>query len=325
MASLAVTVTVTMETLVWKSAAAAESIVARTHKTLSLYHRASISSSDHDEGNLLHGMLQIKIVRCKNLRNKDGMRGIHGKLPVPKFLDRDVSDPYVIVSAVSNNDYCQTRLAKTRVIDNNLNPEWNEVFYLNVCHYVTELEFKVNDKDLTSSEILGIHILPVGRLLATDEETGQHQRVALHRVVDLDDKPKHGSLEYFVEYIPKAVLLDQLEVPGTYFKMHEGNSVKLYVNADDGAPGLPEVRYGGPRDDEKVWNPQRLWRDIYDAICGARHFIYITGWAVDSTQSLLRGKEKDEVLKDEKAYTPYIGALLAQKADEGVAVNMLVW
>jgi phospholipase D1/2 len=52
--------------------------------------------------------------------------------------------------------------------------------------------------------------------------------------------------------------------------------------------------------------------------------IYITGWSVDVTQSLLRGEEQEEAIKIGK-YSPYIGELLKQKADEGVVVNMLVW
>jgi phospholipase D1/2 len=52
--------------------------------------------------------------------------------------------------------------------------------------------------------------------------------------------------------------------------------------------------------------------------------IYITGWSVDVSQSLLRGKEKEEAIKNGK-YSPYIGELLKQKAEEGVVVNVLVW
>jgi phospholipase D1/2 len=51
---------------------------------------------------------------------------------------------------------------------------------------------------------------------------------------------------------------------------------------------------------------------------------YIAGWSVDTTQSLLRGEELEEAL-NKGSYSPYIGELLKQKADEGVTVNMLVW
>ena len=56
--------------------------------------------------------------------------------------------------------------------------------------------------------------------------------------------------------------------------------------------------------------------------------IYVVGWSVDYTISLLRGKERTEGLNqtpDGKPYSPLIGELLNQKANEGVVVNMLVW
>jgi phospholipase D1/2 len=39
---------------------------------------------------------------------------------------------------------------------------------------------------------------------------------------------------------------------------------------------------------------------------------------------LLRGEELEEAL-NKGSYSPYIGELFKQKADEGVTVNMLVW
>jgi Ca2+-dependent lipid-binding protein len=55
------------------------------------------------------GKLMVTVVRAKALKNKE----VIGK-----------SDPYVIV-------YIRPILkVKTRVIDDNLNPEWNETFHL---------------------------------------------------------------------------------------------------------------------------------------------------------------------------------------------------
>ena len=128
-----------------------------------------------------------------------------------------------------------------------------------------------------------------------------------------------------------------MEVPGVYFQQTNGNKVKLYVNADDvekeplqyGAenPTVSVDNDGGVEmgePEQQVWTPQRLWRDTYDAICQAKIMIYITGWSVDVSQSLLRGEEKEEAIKNGK-YSPYIGELLKQKAEEGVVVNIMVW
>jgi len=114
-----------------------------------------------------------------------------------------------------------------------------------------------------------------------------------------------------------------MEVPGVYFDKTEGNDVKLYVNADDDG-SAPVVKYGGVGNDEKVWTPPRLWRDIYDAICNAKHFIYVAGWSIDTDQYLLRGEELGEALADGN-YSPRIGELLKSKSDEGVVVNLMQW
>mmetsp|Transcript_40049 Transcript_40049/g.63321 ORF Transcript_40049/g.63321 Transcript_40049/m.63321 type:complete len:831 (-) Transcript_40049:151-2643(-) len=61
------------------------------------------------------------------------------------------------------------------------------------------------------------------------------------------------------------------------------------------------------------------WESIYDAMNEARRFIYITGWSVDTSKSLLRttrnGNGGDET----------IGELLRRKACEGVKVLIHIW
>ena len=54
-----------------------------------------------------------------------------------------------------------------------------------------------------------------------------------------------------------------------------------------------------------------LWETLYQAIQEAQHFIYITGWSVDTEITLLR----DRPLGSEGFVK--VGELLKQKADEG--------
>jgi phospholipase D1/2 len=214
-------------------------------------------------------------------------------------------------------------LATTHLIRDNLNPEWCETFYVPVAHFAESLTFCVQDADVAGTvTALGEYVLPIDSLVRYEEEA--QARVGIHKIAPFTTQ---GSLEFFVEFIPEELQATennyQQNVPGVYFRSHQGNQVKLYVNADDGDEVAPTVKYGAP-DERRVWHPPRLWRDIYDAICDAKHFIYITGWSVDTTQSLLRGEELEEAL-NKGSYSPYIGELLKQKADEGVTVNMLVW
>lgn len=228
--------------------------------------------------------------------------------------------------------YCgEHRIAKSSYKENDLNPVYNEDFYVPVAHYVENLRFEVKDRDFNLyAQMIGETFLPVEDLLKWDE-TGKPLRVGIHRGAWLDDKTSHGKLEYYVDYVPVELLSEtEMECPGVYFQRTNGNQMKLYVNADDIENSESPLKYGlssptlsfdndGGVDlgdpAQAVWKPQRLWRDTYDAICQAKIMIYVTGWSVDVSQSLLRGEEKEEALKGK--YSPYIGDLLKQKADEG--------
>jgi phospholipase D1/2 len=277
---------------------------------------------DSADSCILWGMLHIKIIQCNGLRNLDRM----GVKNVTALFgrQRDKSDPYVTAFL---EDY---RLLKTRHIDDDLDPKFNEDFYCPVGHCTNGITFCVKDKDVVRDECLGKYFLPVSELIQTVDDKdieadsslvqGDLKRVGLHKVVYLDKKKDHGTLEFFVEFIPVRMLANTMEVPGTYFGQTKGNSVKLYMNADDDGSS-PLVKYGS---DDKVWKPPRLWRDIYDAICNAKTFVYMVGWSIDTDQYLLRGDELKEALGEGK-YNPQIGPLLKQKAEENVQVNLMQW
>jgi phospholipase D1/2 len=144
----------------------------------------------------------------------------------------------------------------------------------------------------------------------------------VHKVVYLDEKTNHGMMEFFVEFIPARMLCKTMEVPGTYFQEQKGNSVKLYMNADDDG-SAPIVKYGSEYGEEKTWVPHRLWYDLYHAICEAKHFIYAVGWSFDVDQLLLRGADLEYVANAK--YSAKFGELLKQKSDEGVVVNLMQW
>lgn len=268
---------------------------------------------------LMHGILHIKIIRAINLEILTGIQGVIRPFLPRFFINHSAMGLYVTVKAGNH------RLAKTSISKRgDLNPVWNETFYIPVAHYIKELIISLKVRLLLGRILLGTAVIPVGELVRFDEVTQTQVRVAIHKIGKLT---AGGELEFVVEFIPNdfpfKVSCD-LAVPDVYFQSRNGNKVQMYVNADDGVGMAPEVRYGGPSNNEKVWRPPRLWRDIYDAICDAKYFIYITGWALDTTQSLLRGEEKEEALAKGR-YSPFIGELLKQKAEEGVTVNLLFW
>ena len=285
---------------------------------------AKVFGKDKGDGEMLWGLLHIKIIKCVGLRNLDSslsLAALRGK--------RDKSDPYVVAFI---DGY---RVLKTSIHNDNLDPVFDEEFFCPVAHFTEGVTFNVMDLDILKDDIMGEYILPVRELIKTVTDTdmeedpelapGDLKRVGLHKVVRLsaEKKKDHGTLEFMIEFIPTRMLSKSPETPGVYFHTTHGNDVKLYMNADDDG-SAPVVKYGGVHNDEKVWSPPRLWRDIFDAMCNAKQFIYAVGWSFDTDQYLLRGEELTSELAHGK-YSPRLGELLKSKAEEGLAVNLMQW
>ena len=82
------------------------------------------------------GRLTVTVVKAINLKSMD----INGK-----------SDPYVKISGIG-------QAVKTNVINNNLNPIWNETFhfFVDVANPNPKLLLQVFDSDLNSDDFLGL-------------------------------------------------------------------------------------------------------------------------------------------------------------------------
>ncbi|KAL6648448.1 hypothetical protein ACP70R_012672 [Stipagrostis hirtigluma subsp. patula] len=141
------------------------------------------------------GKLTVTVVRAESLKNKE----LIGK-----------SDPYTVL-------FIRPMFKeKTRVIDDNLNPEWNETFELIAEDKETQaLVLEVFDEDkLKQDKRLGI-----AKLALCDLETGTAQEVNLQLLSSLDttkvkDKKDRGVLTIKVLYQPftKAEALEALEL-----------------------------------------------------------------------------------------------------------------
>ncbi|XP_065868440.1 phospholipase D alpha 4 [Euphorbia lathyris] len=67
--------------------------------------------------------------------------------------------------------------------------------------------------------------------------------------------------------------------------------------------------------------PRRLWEDVYKAIDGAKHLVCIAGWSFNPKLVLVRDPETDIP----EAIGIKLGELLKRKAEEGVAVRIMIW
>ena len=94
-----------------------------------------------EETNFLHGSLKIHVIAARDLPDIDSTffnvnRG-------------DWTDPYAAIYLD------QTELCKTAVFQNDLNPVWDEVFSIPVCHHANNIKIKVMDREHIGAETVG--------------------------------------------------------------------------------------------------------------------------------------------------------------------------
>lgn len=253
--------------------------------------RGSVRSGE----TFLHGYL---IIGVNSARGLPDMENWFSKL----YDKKDVTDPFVDVMLG------KVRIAKTMVINNSLNPVWNERFKIEVCHGANTLVFDIRDKDHLNTEAIGIVEINTQMLL-----NGQ---MIEDSFPIMQGRKSQGMLQVSVHYKSMMEINNTFEVP-SYFPMHRGCGVTLYQDAHcpNHLPSLNLVK--GPYDVPHV--PQDCWRDLYFAIEGAEHLICITGWSVWVKLRLLRGEEAVAI------YGGTLGELLVKKCNEGVRVQIMIW
>merc|ERR1719362_64667 len=118
-----------------------------------------------------------------------------------KLVDKkDVTDAFVDVR-IGN-----AKLVKTSVIDNSLNPEWNEDFRVEVCHFGDDLLFEVRDKDHAYAEFIGSVAIPTSTL-----KSGQFIKEESFPIKSSGGKHK-GMLKISVQYVSVAKMERTYEV-----------------------------------------------------------------------------------------------------------------
>ncbi|KAA8541697.1 hypothetical protein F0562_022849 [Nyssa sinensis] len=97
------------------------------------------------------------------------------------------------------------------------------------------------------------------------------------------------------------------------FPQRSNCSVTLYQDAHHCSTFQPPFDVCG--------SPRKLWEDVYKAIEDAKHLIYIAGWSFNPKMVLVRDNQTDIP----HARGVKLGELLKRKAEEGVAVRIMLW
>ena len=132
-------------------------------------------------------ILCIKIYEAKELKNVEVLRN---------------SDPYTEIRVGGRP------AAKTRVIDNNLNPYWNETFYVLIQSLSDTLEFAVLDKDMLRDRTLGTFVCPMAEfdLEANPKLEDVWKPLRSSREVrDGKEAKQKGEIRFDISYFPLSV------------------------------------------------------------------------------------------------------------------------
>jgi phospholipase D1/2 len=287
---------------------------------------------------LLHGTLDVEIIQAENLPNMDmfseKFRQCFSYLTVCKapFVKAKTrmeekghghrpkgitSDPYAAVNLAG------ARVARTRVISNNTNPEWKEHFSIPVAHYVNEVQVTVKDNDMLGAQHIGEVNIPVDKVIHGQVVEGWHD------VLNANGKPVHrgARIRFKMQFIPveknpiyTGGVGDPSKlhgVPNTYFPCRIGGNLIMYQDAHIMDGTLPKIRLDGG----KSFQHRGAWEELCTAILEAHHLVYICGWSIYTKVRLVR----DTTREIPEGADMTLGDLLKRKSAEGVRVLLLVW
>ncbi|KAL3632948.1 Phospholipase D alpha 4 [Castilleja foliolosa] len=250
-----------------------------------------------ENGKLLHGTLEVTIFRATT--NKPSV-------PISCISSRRKS-AYVNIK-IDNKKVAKTTHEQDRV--------WNQTFQI-LCAHPPDTKITITLKrkrsvlgkiDIEARKLLGDSSLISGIFSMTKTNGKPNKTLKLQLVVWF--KPADCETGW-----DKA-----LEIGGGYrglknssFPMRSNCGVTLYQDAHHCSTFKPPFELCGA--------PRKLWEDVYNAIDGAKHLVYIAGWSFNPQMALVRDPETDIPL----ARGVKLGDLLKRKADEGVSVNILLW
>lgn len=279
---------------------------------------------------LLHGTLHATIYEADRLQGGCGI-DLCGKTSNPQKMTKRflynvkryvLCSPEVVGSRIyATIDLQRARVGRTRMIENELsNPRWYEDFHIYCAHMVSNIIFTVKYENPIGATLIGRAYLPV------EEIIDGHMVDRWIDILDEDMNPIHGGSKihvklHFFHVTRESNWSRGIRTPGfqgvplTFFPQRQGCQISLYPDAH-----FPDNRTTRDLISMGSYEPQRCWEDMFNAINGAQHLIYITGWSVYTEITLIRDPKRQKTGDD-----ILLGELLKKKADQGVNVLVLVW
>ncbi|XLR06076.1 hypothetical protein HN51_060957 [Arachis hypogaea] len=131
-------------------------------------------------------------------------------------------------------------------------------------------------------------------------------------LVDENEKPLNASIHLRLQF---SKAKKWLGLPTRCFPQRIGCEVTLFQDAhtrDEFVQRKADAGLG-------KYESHGCWEDMFDKINGAKHFIYITAWSLDTKITLIR----DPRMNPGSVQT--LGELLKKKEKDGVRVVLLLW
>lgn len=292
-------------------------------------------------GVLLHGRIEVCVEEAEELWVEES-RSTREKLARAVTM-HSVLNPYVVVS-LEHYPRPPKRIVKTQCAYNTDKPKWDHVQCVDVATVVSYLAVTVRSstqpdqrKDWLRHKGLGTVRIKAERVLWGVVDGWMPLAGLTGKPGIISNDPKNrGRIKIKIRYHPVDSLAQSPSsaVPATYFKPVSHCHVQLFQDAHcpPGAvihiPGSSDELYGTPRralGDSRVRKRAfNYFEEIYNVMLNAQKMIYIAGWSVDTTLELLR-RSKDEISEESDPKPLSLGDLLIRKANEGVAVLLLVW
>ncbi|RHN39261.1 putative phospholipase D [Medicago truncatula] len=216
-------------------------------------------------------------------------------------------EPAYVTIKVDNKKVAKTSKERNRI--------WNQTFHIQCAHpseSVITITLKTLDSNLGKYHIKAQQLLKEGSIIN-----------GIFPLLMENEKPNPKlKLKFILWFKPAkleqslAKVLSNNEFQGlkdAKFPLRSNCQVKLYHDAHHSPTFQPPF--------DPCGTPKNLWEDVYKAIEGAKHIVYIAAWSLNPKMVLVR----DPHTEIQHARGMILGELLKKKADEGVAVRVMIW